>query len=451
MPVEVSERALHDAVAVLAEQRLDGRQAAEAALDWLGWEREGPLHLRRYDVQLFAWYVLPRKFLAPLEDKREAAAAVARMLESIGGRAATYAEVCRAPQTDDLLCAWEAEDPRAWRSFRKLLEDSGIEPPDTDLLTCGQTMGPCEALARERVSIALEEAHEAGRLRPGAAGSRRGQNLVAIAALSEPWEEGGAVTCLQAVQAERLERWRDPRLTRSSERSAMLESVAALVAIEPAVIGPEGTAAAAAPARWLLERAEGGIALTQTGALNRALVREFVTSWPGWWDGRFGPPNREDDVAQLHELHALLRELRLVRRAGRKIVITKRGRELAREPERLLVMLAEELLRGDDFMAMCAELAGALILAGAGPFHADALAGRMHPAIMQQGWRSEAGPVSRHEVVWTVSDVLRAADAIGVVAQAPHASDRMRSGYELTEPGHVGLVAGLRARGLAPQ
>jgi len=214
MPVEVSERALHDAVAVLAEQRLDGRQAAEAALDWLGWEREGPLHLRRYDVQLFAWYVLPRKFLAPLEDKREAAAAVARMLESIGGRAATYAEVCRGPQTDDLLCAWEAEDPRAWRSFRKLLEDSGIEPPDTDLLTWGQTMGPCEALARERVSIALEEAHEAGRLRPGAAGSRRGQKLVAIAALSEPWEEGGAVTCLQAVQAERLERWRDPRLTR---------------------------------------------------------------------------------------------------------------------------------------------------------------------------------------------------------------------------------------------
>lgn len=169
MPVECSEQALRDAVAMLAEHD-DGAQEAESALDWIGWQREGPLLLRRYDVQLFAWYTLPRKFLASLEDKREAAAAVARLLERLGARAATYADVCRSPETDDLLRAWESSDPEAWRTFRKLLDGSGLEPPDTDLLAWGQVMGPDEAGVREQVSIALEEAIEGGRLTLGCGG-----------------------------------------------------------------------------------------------------------------------------------------------------------------------------------------------------------------------------------------------------------------------------------------
>ncbi|MGO9973736.1 MAG: hypothetical protein ACLP01_13210 [Solirubrobacteraceae bacterium] len=32
----------------------------------MGWEGEGSLLLRRYDVQLFAWYTLTRKFLMSL-------------------------------------------------------------------------------------------------------------------------------------------------------------------------------------------------------------------------------------------------------------------------------------------------------------------------------------------------------------------------------------------------
>jgi hypothetical protein len=55
-----------------------------------------------------------RKLLTTLEAKRETAGAIAGALERIGGRAASYADNCRARETDELLCAW---------------------PPDTELLS----------------------------------------------------------------------------------------------------------------------------------------------------------------------------------------------------------------------------------------------------------------------------------------------------------------------------
>jgi hypothetical protein len=73
VPVELTERAIRDVIAVMGEWDEDGAQAAESALNWMGWEGEGPPLLRRYDVQLFVWYTLPRKFLTSLEHKREAA------------------------------------------------------------------------------------------------------------------------------------------------------------------------------------------------------------------------------------------------------------------------------------------------------------------------------------------------------------------------------------------
>ena len=58
----------------------------------MGWECDEPLFLRRYDVQLFVWYVLPPKYLVGLDRKEAVAAALARTLERLGGQAAGYAE-----------------------------------------------------------------------------------------------------------------------------------------------------------------------------------------------------------------------------------------------------------------------------------------------------------------------------------------------------------------------
>lgn len=92
MPVELSERELRDAIAVVGEWDREGAQSAQSAFEWMGWEGEEPLFLRRYDVQLFVWYVLPRKYLVGLDRKEAVAAALARTLERLGGQAAGYAE-----------------------------------------------------------------------------------------------------------------------------------------------------------------------------------------------------------------------------------------------------------------------------------------------------------------------------------------------------------------------
>lgn len=60
------------------------------------------------------------------------------------------------------------------------------------------------------------------------------------------------------------------------------------------------------------------------------------------------------------------------------------------DPSVLLLTLARELLAGDDFHAACAELAAALILDGAAADYSNALADRVHPAIVAEG-RQAAG------------------------------------------------------------
>ncbi len=60
------------------------------------------------------------------------------------------------------------EDPDAWRQFRGLLDGSGIEPPDTELLARGEVIGLTEARVREQIATALEETIEDGRLSVGA-------------------------------------------------------------------------------------------------------------------------------------------------------------------------------------------------------------------------------------------------------------------------------------------
>src|SRR6266545_1577688 len=107
---------------------------------------------------------------------------------------------------------------------------------------------------------------------------------------------------------------------------------------------------ATGPALWMLGTSVDGIPLTQTHALGRAVVREAAERWPSWWDAElFGPPHRETDLAVLHSLHDGLRRLRLVRRRGRRLVATARGRELAADPTALLSILADDLGASDPF------------------------------------------------------------------------------------------------------
>lgn len=417
MPVTVDARAVGDALARLQEFEVD----AQPGVSWLGWDGEGPLRIRRYDLLVYLWYELPTKYLAPLDVKCEVAEALAVFLELVG--ADEYAALCRGPEVVEMLALWEDEDPRAPRRLQELLDASGLEPPHTELLTWGPVMGMIEADTRERATEALELALEAGH---GALARR-----IVVDVLAEPADEG---TRLDAILAERLERWR----ARGSEpRRAIVDRVAE--SLRRPVVVEAGDAVE--PARWLLDCCKAGIALTHTGGLTRSLVREAVERWPHWWwSDVLGPPNGETDVAPLHRLHDLLREMRLLRRVRTRLRTTARGRRLRDRPDALLAHSAEALLAGDTFGAAVGELTAALLLSGE-PADPDCLADPIEAAIAADGWHAGGLPPGRRDISWAVSGFLLRAEPVGIITWRER---------QLTDAGRAALHHGLRARALGP-
>ena len=424
MSIKLEAETLHHALARLEEWDGDAARDARASLAWFAWDEDRPLLLRRYDLLLHLWYELPTKVLTSLEDKLIRAASLGQFLELTP--AAAYAPLCRQPETLELIALWGTSAARARRRFGRLLDASGMEPPDTPLLAWGSIMGIEEARVREDVSCELELALEDGRLVLGAPGFKRRQAELVSAVLGDDGR-------VEAVHAERLERWRDDH--RSPTRTAMLDRVVPMFD-EP----PDGDPPALAS--WLLERAVGGIGLTQTGALNRAFVREVAELRPQWWDATlFGPPNREDEVVPLGCLHDLLREMRLLRRSGRRIVATARARALLAEPAALLDACATSVLAGDTFEAAVAELAAALIVGGE-PVDSDRLKGPAHRAIVEQGWHSGGEPPSLPTVAGKIGRLFWHLEALDLIECS------RREGLRLTQSGRRALLIGLRARAL---
>jgi hypothetical protein len=200
----------------------------EGALEWIsGREHETePIVLTRYDLQLFLWYQLPRKWLTSLEHRRAVVDALARFLERADARATSHATLCRSEDTHELLSLWEHDGRDALRRFQELLEESGLEPRDTALLGWGDVMGPREADLRHGAALALEAAMEEGALRPGARDFKRQQAAVLKGFLSEPRADLDGRSPVEVIHEERLERWLEHG---SPDRRALLEPVAEIL------------------------------------------------------------------------------------------------------------------------------------------------------------------------------------------------------------------------------
>lgn len=224
--------------------------------------------------------------------------------------------------------------------------------------------------------------------------------------------------------------------------------------------GSSAAERATAPARWLLDAAADGVGLTQKHALARVVVREAAERWPDWWDAElFGPPHREADLAVLTELHQGLKRLRLVRRRGRRLYSTVRGKDLSRDPGALLAVLAEDLGGGEEFIeAVAAEVVDLLEAADSATWEeldAAALLG-----VTREGWRLADGrPLGDRDAGWAVGEVLRRGEAYGLIERHPDLesprrlgsrialSDGGRFALDAQRPGTPGLPAsaGLRA------
>ena len=403
---------------------LDREVALElrGALGWFGADEDGAtFRVSRHDLQQFLHYTLPRKDLAGVEEHLAAARALGDALEHLDAPTG-YAELCRSPETLALLRLWSVDEDAAFARFAALADESGLEPPDVEELNWHGVMGMAEARTRDAATLALEQALESADPRPAAE--------IVRAVLAEPDPEGEHPTRLSAVQAERIDRWAG---WRDSPRRALLEPLLGEMVDTPPPEWPADDVL-----DWLLEEARDGLALTERGALSRALCVEVARRRPQWTWGK--PPRSETDLPQLHSLHGALRGSGLVRRRGRKLLATRRAG--AMDPGARRVRLLEHLLDGDAFLGAVAELTLAALLQEG----ADARE-RVEEAIAAEGWRSGDEPLPRYAVAGAMGEVRRLLLGIGV-AEGELLSLRE---CRLTELGRAAALASLRAHALRSQ
>ena len=418
MPFAVDKAELERYAAELdREVELDLR----GALGWFGADEDAATFcVSRHDLQQFVHYTMPRKYLAGVDEHIAVARALGDAFEHLGAPA-EYGELCRSPETLALLRLWDVDEDAAFAQFAAFTDASGLAPPDVDEFQWQGVMGMVEARTRDAATLALERASESGDTRPAAE--------IVRAVLAEPDPDGSHPTRLLAVQAERIDRWAG---WHSSPRRALLEP---LVSDLVHARRPEWPADDVLD--WLLDEARAGLALTERGALSRALCVEVARRRPEWTWGK--PPRSEADVGNLEGLHAALRGSGLVRRRGRKLLATKRAGELT--PGARRVRLLESLLDGDTFLAAVAELTLAAVAQDA----PDAGA-RVAEAIAAEGWSSDGGPLPSYAVPSAMTDVRRVLLAIG----AAEGDALSRRECTLTERGRAAVLCALRAHALRP-
>lgn len=453
--VPVSGNAPSDSVISVALARLEDIDPAAAldarnALDWL--VGDGSLEaLCRFGLQQFCWYELPFKWIVAPSVRIEIVRALARFFDLAG--MPRYADVCRGEQTIGVLLAWTKNATEGYHAFDRAMKASGLEPPNLPELTWSDAMEQEEAAAFWSTAMALEIAIDAGELDLTARGWRRRQVDIARAHLTAPREERLGESLLQSVMTERLAGWVEGGWGQgppSEARRQMLRPIVnALVA--PTEV-PRGTARVVAPVTWLLQAIDGdggGVVVTQQHHLPRAVVHAAAEAFPKWQLGD-RPPQREADLPELETLHQLVRSMRMVRRAGRRLTLTARGREALDDADASWRFLASSLTERRDFQAAATELVlGGLLVEPM--VDADVLEAEVLVVLTECGWHHGAtGEPVPHDVMRAVMrDIERTLLVLGAVRARGAQWDRRQ--WRLTDGGRALALAALRSRATAPR
>ncbi|MDA2808143.1 hypothetical protein [Nocardiopsis suaedae] len=332
--------------------RLDPRAArlAENALASLtgGGELE---ELTQRSVQEFCWYVLPVRFAGETGERMLTARSLGRLFSLLD--LDRYAAICSSTTTRTILDAHSSGHDSGLAAYRRAMRASGVEPPDLAELTWGTALGAAEISAHQATSAALELAIAAGEVRPGARGWRTAQERFARAFLTQP--DGQGRSRLDRVREERVRGWLgSPSHPHRQRLWPLLGQL--IVGAEP----PPDADAALAPVHRLLDFADEGIGLTQIGYISPTAVRELCAEFD--WATSPSPPRSETDAMQLISLHKLLRGMRAVRRAGRRMVLTRRGRRLHGDGTELWRAVADSVLDSDGFAQAATETLLGLLL-----------------------------------------------------------------------------------------
>lgn len=434
------DQAVETALAELETADGNAAGAARAAYESLTFG-EGLAAVTGHGLADFLWYQLPTKWLCGREEKLFLAAALGKLFTRL--EMPQYAAMCASDTTTRIIVAYEERGRAAGlKAYRAALASSGLQPPDVPgVLVWGSVMGPEEADAYQGVSAALEVAVSTGRLRPGKAGWRRAAAQVTTDFLDSLHDDTSGSTWRQWVHTERLQRF---AASRGPARARLAEPVADAL-INPVPV-PVDAGEALAPMQWLLDHAAEGAALTATGNLARPLVAEGCHRFD--WLTVTGNPRSESDIVELWTLRRWAKQAGLVRRSGRRLLLSTTGRTVHDGgTEALWWATMDALLGGDDAEAAAGEVALMLLTHGdevedkqINHAVADALAG--------EGWHSQASgePATAEQVVRLLAGLRGRLRLLNLTTP-----ERSTQPTRLTLAGHAAAHTALRARALRPR
>lgn len=417
----------------------DPASDARAAWDSLTASGDVPM-LSLHSLEYFLWYTLPTKFLTSAEDQRAIAIAIALgdLFSELGYEDA--AALCRSPVTMRVVAAWDHSPNRGHQAMIKALDDSGVEPPDTEALEWGGMMGMTESTVYELAADALEEALLQGEITPGRRGWKRAQAEALRRFLTAPLHSLDERTPQAAVWQERQGFWAEPPAR--PLRQALIRPVRDTIRRRPDA--PAAMEEGMRPLLRLLELCGEGLPLTPAGYMAPGTVRALVGEL-AWWDWD-KPPRSEADVPQLMALRDFARQAGLVRRVRGRLSLTPSGRRALAEPEALWTVAVRALSGGADFAAAVRELLLVRMLQG--DVDSRAVVEELVPVLAEAGWRpSDGRDLTGDMVSFVIWDVIRPMELLGmiVVGRWPDRS------VKLTAAGGAGARAILWHRSTAPR
>ncbi len=414
--------------------------AARAGFGSLTWG-EGLAAVTGHGLADFLWYQLPTKWMCDLDEKQQIAAALGDLFLRLDRP--RYAAMCGSAQTADILATYENDGNAAGlKAYKAALTATGTQPPDIPgQLQWGSTMGSDEASAYWSASVTLERAIEQGALNPGRAGWRKTAERVTRAFLESPRDDVTGSTWLQWIHTERLLNWADGP---SSQRPQLAGSIANQL-IHPAVV-PAGADEHLAPLRWLLDHAALGAPLTQIGNLARPLVVEGCQRFD--WTTGHGSPRSESDIVELWTLREFAKQMGVVRRSGRTLLLSTVGKAVHSGGTEALWQATMGNLLGVDHAEATASEVALLLLLSEQDYDYRSLNIAVAQALADQGWRDQRSgePITPEQTGTLLSDLRRRLRLLHLAAEK-HFGEPMR----LNDAGRRAAQAALRGRALRPR
>lgn len=317
--------------ALSALDAVDAAVAADARVVWSDLldhsAREWPTQA---SVQQYCWRILREQYPSP-ERRWELALVLARLLDRLGQP--RYADIARGDTTRSLLFAEGAS--RWWSLYREALDQAGVQPADTDLVTWHEHPRPNELRIAQRIADTLEvvavvgdlSINGLGRLSPKAR-RRRMTDAVLVT------EDATGHALIDRIVDERLAQWSGE----STARARLCGGLGSAVHV-----GDQPPIEVVRRLRGLLEIVGEGTALTEDGYLPGPVVIEVVNRiWPGRFADR---APFEQSIEPVLALRRLVMRLRLLRKYRGSLIPTVRAREVT--DDALSRVLVAELIRDD--------------------------------------------------------------------------------------------------------